>query len=76
MDEQEKALRIILKVEGGLVTGAVGTGKSMIIKRLRTELCKREETVFVCAYTHVATKLVDRWTIARLLHYKVSLHNA
>ena len=76
LDEQEKALRIILKVEGGLVTGAAGTGKSMVIKRLRAELCERKETVFVCAYTHVAAKLVGGWTIARLLHYKASLHKA
>ena len=58
LDEQEKALRIIVKVEGGLVTGAAGTGKSMATKRLRAELCERKETVFVCAYTHAAAKLV------------------
>ena len=76
LDEKGKALRIILKVEGRLVTGAAGTGKSMIIKRLRTELCERKETVSVCAYTHAAAKLVGGCAIARLLHYKASLHNA
>ena len=76
MDEQERALRVILRLGGGLVTGAAGTGKSVVIKKLRAALCERNETVFVCAYTHAAAKLVGGWTISRLLHYKMSLHNA
>ena len=58
--EEQVALAIIDNT-GGLVTGPAGTGKSVILKQLRTHL--KGEKVFTCAYTHAAARLTGGMTV-------------
>ena len=52
LDEQEKALRIILKVEGGLVTGAAGTGKIRDHQEIPNRALRMQrDGLCLCLYT-------------------------
>ena len=73
---EDKITRTVLKNEGGLITGPAGTGKSVLLKQIRQAIKDRGETVFTCAYTHAAARLIGGMTVARLLHYGTRLHDA
>ena len=77
LDEREKAIRAIMHNKGALVSGAAGTGKTRgVLDKLRDRLRKRGESVYVCAYTHAAARLVGGMTIKRLLNFDARLHGA
>ena len=73
---EDKITRTVLENEGGLITGPAGTGKSVLLKQIRQAIKDRGETVFTCAYTHAAARLIGGMTVARLLHYGTRLHDA
>ena len=75
-NEHQRAVRISA-INGALITGAAGTGKSKgVLEPLRDQLIARGEIVHVCAYTHASARLVGGVTIARLLYFNQRLHNA
>ena len=72
----DKVARVLIKIEGGLVTGPPGVGKSFLIRRLQALLKARGHKFETCAYTHAAARLVGGKTVAHLLHYDKKLHDA
>ena len=76
LNERQKAVRTLLHCKGALVTGPAGVGTSFLLNDLRDELVQRGETVYVCAYTHAAARLVGGATVAHLLKLDAKLHNS
>ena len=70
----DKVARVLIALEGGLVTGPPGVGKSYLTKKLQALLKTRGEKFKTCAYTHAVARLVGGKTVAHLLQFDKMLH--
>ncbi len=68
---QEEAAIALADNNGGVCIGQGGSGKSHILKRLRTILEERGVKVIVCAFTHVAAQNCEGQTILHSLNSSV-----
>ena len=55
---------------GGVIQGAGGTGKTYILKKLTEELTKLEKSYCVCAYTNIASRLINGETLHKFFGLK------
>jgi hypothetical protein len=66
--QQDVAVQDLIYNGGGMVLGRGGTGKSIVLKRLKAALEASGEEVHVIAFTHVAAGNIEGGTILHELH--------
>lgn len=69
----DRIVEHLLKIDGAMITGSAGTGKSYIIKKLSEKISNDKKKFIRCSFTNKASALINGQTIHKSFNVKDGL---